>query len=276
MIRTFTAFATAAWLAGFASAQAQPAPVTTSTPAAAKTFVKKPVTKAKSVAKRPAAPTDSGSCQIGVIPVIGSQFAVEKIGITIFGNERTEVSIDGWGLDDLAVARVRAAAPGIAVRRIAYAKGAFEKYEDPAPGLFQNPKDDLTAIVRHISANANCERYVVVTEFTGNPDGIEHPFHGIGVFQGSSLFSPTALFANIQVTVFDGQTFAIHKSPFGLGSVLAGTFARMTQDPLSELDKSSFPEPAAAAASSVLLRDRTRILVAAKLDKILPAYLKAE
>ena len=276
MIRTFTAFATAAWLAGFASAQTQPAPVTTSAPAAAKTFIKKPATKAKSVAKRPAAPTDSGPCQLGVIPVIGSQFAVQKIGITIFGNEQTEVPIDGWGLDDLAVARVRAAAPGIAVRRIAYTKGAFETYEHPAPALFRNPQDDLTAIVRQIAANTNCERYVVVTTFEGKLEGTNQTLHGIGVFQAGSLFSPTALFANIQVTVFDGQTFAIHKIPFDLGSVLMGTFARMTQDPLTELDKTSFPDPAAAAANSVLLRDRTRTLVAAKLDKILPAFLKAE
>jgi hypothetical protein len=90
------------------------------------------------------------------------------------------------------------------------------------------------------------------------------------------VFSRTSLFANIDVTVFDGQTFALHKIPFDLGSVLAGTFARMTQDPLGELDNTAFPEPVAAAASSVLLRDRTRTLVAAKLDKILPASLKVE
>jgi hypothetical protein len=275
MIRAFTVLATAAWLAGFASAQAQPAPGTTSPPAAAKTIIKKPATKAKSVAKQ-SAPTDSGPCQLGVIPVIGDQFVVQKIGITIFGNEKTEVPIDGWGLDDLAVARVRAAVPGIAVRRIPYTKVAFETYEHPAAALFRNSRDDLTAIVRQIAANANCKRYLVVTKFTGKLEGTNQTRYGIGVSQGSGLFRPTSLFANIEVTVFDGQTFAIHKIPFDLGSVLTGTLAGMTQDPLSELDKTSFPEPAAAAANSVLLRDRTRTLVAAKLDKILPASLKVE
>jgi hypothetical protein len=275
LIRAYTVFAIAAWLAGFASAQAQPAPGTISPPAAAKTVIKKPATKAKSVAKQ-SAPTDSGPCQLGVIPVIGDQFVVQKIGITIFGNEQTEVPIDGWGLDDLAVARVRAAAAGGAVRRIAYAKGAFETYEHPAPALFRNSRDDLTAIVRQITANANCERYVVVTKFTGKLEGTNQTLHGIGILQSSSLFSRTSLFANVQVTVFDGQTFAIHKIPFDLGSVLSGTLDRMTQDPLSELDKTSFPEPAAAAVNSVLLRDHTRTLVAAKLDKILPASLKVE
>jgi hypothetical protein len=83
------------------------------------------------------------------------------------------------------------------------------------------------------------------------------------------------LFANIQVTVFDGQTFAIHKNPFaGLGSILAGAFAG--QDPLTELDNAAFPEPAAQAPNSTMLRDRTRALIAANLDKRLPAYLKGE
>jgi hypothetical protein len=51
---------------------------------------------------------------------------------------------------------------------------------------------------------------------------------------------------------------------------------RLTEDPLTKLDNSFFPEPAAAVATNVTLRDRTRALIAAKLDQTLPDYLKAE
>ena len=76
--------------------------------------------------------------------------------------------------------------------------------------------------------------------------------------------------------VLDGQTFAIHKSPFGLGSILAGTFARMTQDPLTKLDNAAFPEPAGNAATSTTLHDHTQALLTATLDRILAAYLKED
>jgi hypothetical protein len=261
-------------------AQAQPAPgtaaATPSVAPAAKPALKKQA-KIKTTVKPPS-PTDSGPCLLGVIPAIGDQFVVQKVGLTIFGNEYTEVPIDAWGLDDLVIARVRAAvAPGAGVRRIAYPKAAFAPYDHPAPALFRNSRDDLTAIVRQITANAGCERYVVVTKFNGQIDGTNQTHRGIGVLnRGTSLLSRTSLFAAVEVTVFDGQTFAIHKKPFSLGSVLAGAFSHMTQDPLTELDNAAFPEPAIDAAASATLRDRTRALLTANLDKTLPVILKEE
>lgn len=278
MFRTFVvAFAVSCFVAS-TSAQAQPAPAAapTGTPAT-KPAPKKPAAKAKASAK-PAAAAESGPCQIGVIPAIGDQFVVQKIGLMVFGNDHAEVPIEAWALDDLVVARVRAAAaPGTGVRRIAYAKGAFEPFDNPPSGLFRNPRDDLSAIVRQITANARCERYLVVAKYTGKLEGTNQTLRGVGVYNhGTSLFSRTSLFANISVTVFDGQTFEIQKSPFGLGSILAGTFARMGRNPLTEIDNDAFPEPAAAAASSAILRDRMRALITANLDKALPAYLKGE
>jgi hypothetical protein len=209
--------------------------------------------------------------------VIGDQFVVQKVGLMVFGNDHAEVPINAWGLDDLAVARVRVAAPGAGVRKIAYAKGAFEPYENPPVKLFRNLQDDLTAVVRQITANANCERYIVVTKFTGKLEGTNQGLHGIGVLNhGTSILSRTSLFTNIQVTIFDGQTFAIQKRPISLGSILAGTFAGMTRDPLTELDNAAFPEPATVAVNSAILRDRTRALLTATLDRILAAYLKRE
>jgi hypothetical protein len=135
--------------------------------------------------------------------VVGDQFVVQKVGITIFGNEYTEVPIDAWGLDDLVIARVRAAtAPGTGVRRIAYPKAAFAPYDHPAPALFRDAHGDLTAIVRQITATAGCERYVVVTKFSGQLDGTNQILRGIGVLnRGIGAIGHTSLFTNVQVTV---------------------------------------------------------------------------
>src|SRR3979411_732959 len=271
MIRSFAVALVLSCFVASAWAQAQPAPGTAITQAgtpAPKLVAKKTAPKAKTSAK-PTGPLESGPCQIGVIPVIGDQFVVQKVGLTVFGNEHTEVPIEAWGLDDLVIARVRAAvAPGAGVRRIAYPKAAFAPYDRPAPALFRNSRDDLTAIVRQITANAGCERYVVATKFTGQIEGTTQTHRGIGALnRGTSLLSRTSLFAAVEVTLFDGQTFAIHKKPFSLGSVFAGAFAHMTQVPLTELDNAAFPEPATDAAASATLRDRTRGLLTANLDK---------
>ncbi len=58
--------------------------------------------------------------------------------------------------------------------------------------------------------------------------------------------------------------------------ILAGTFSRMTQDPLIKLENEDFPTPAAEAVNSATLRDHARALLTARLDKTLPAHLKEE
>jgi hypothetical protein len=108
------------------------------TAASAKSAAKKPVQRKPVGALQPAV-TASGPC-IGVFPLIGDRFAVNKIGLTVFGNEYKEIAVDNWGLDDLVVERVQAAVgPGISVRRIATAEGAFDGYK-PGTGLFQNSR----------------------------------------------------------------------------------------------------------------------------------------
>jgi hypothetical protein len=246
--------------------------------AAVKPAVKKPTPKAKTSAKPPA-PVASGPCQVGVISAVGDEFVVQKVGLTVFNNDYAEVPIEAWGLDDLVVARVRAAiAPGTVVQRITYPKGTFAPYDHPASGLFRNPRADLTTIVQQIAANSGCERYVVVTKIDTQVDGTNQTHRGIGVLNrgiGSGVLSNTSLFTSINVWVMDGQTFAIRRRPFNLGEVLAGSF-RMTQNPLTKLENNEFPEPATAAAASATLRDHTRALLTAVLDKTLAASLKEE
>jgi hypothetical protein len=281
MVRNFAAALLLSCLATSAWAQAQPAPGTAATEKSvpAKPAAKKPAPKAKTSAK-PLAPVDAGPCQIGVISAVGDEFVVQKVGLTVFNNEYTEVPVDGWGLDDLVVARVRAAtAPGIAVRRIAYPKGTFAPYDHPPAALFRNPRNDLTTIVREITAKAGCERYVVVTKFDGQVDGTNQTHRGIGVLNrgiGSGVLSHTSLFTAIDVSIFDGQTFAIQRKPFSFEDMMKRGLGTLGQDPLAKLENDAFPDPATAAPGSAILRDHTRALLTAVLDKTLAASLKED
>jgi hypothetical protein len=279
MVRSLAVIAALWCLAASAWAQTPPATGAAPTQAAmpvAKPAAKKPAPKAKAAAS-PVGPAESGPCQIGVISAVGDRFTLQHIGLTVFGNEFTEAPIESWGLDDLVVTRVRAAAVGSSVRRIAYSRGAFEPYYHPPKQLFRDASNDLPAVVRQIAMNANCGRYLVITRSGGQVAGTNQIAEGIGVLTNwsSGAFKKGALFAFIRVTVFDGKTFAKHEDPLGgFGARLAASLSKLTKDEnFQSLDDFEAPATPEAVASNVRLRDGARAMLAARLDKILPAYL---
>jgi hypothetical protein len=261
-----------------AIAQTPPAPAAPSaqTAAPAKSAVKRAAPKAKPAAQQPVA-AENGPCQIGVISAIGDQFSVQHVGLTMFGNEYMEAPIETWGIDDLFVARVRAAAPGTTVRKIAYASGAFKPYYHPEAKLFRNDRDDLTALVRQIAGTANCERYVVATKSRVSVDGTNQSIEGLGVYKNwASPSGRGVVVAYFRINVFDGRTFDIHRAPTrSFGDVLASSFSNKN-DNMQILNNLEFPKTPEQVTNSALLRDSTRSLLTAQLDKYLPAYIKGE
>ena len=260
-----------------ASAQA-PAPASPATPAPPKAAAKKkPAAKPKQ-AGTPSVAAESGPCSIGVISAIGDRFSVQKFGVTVFANEKTFVPID-WGLDDLVVARVRAATGNDpTVRRIAYPKGAFEPFFNPKARFLPDPAEGIPALVRGITANTHCERYLVVIRIKGDLPNTRMELDGIGAWnQGvGSILRHSHLFAVFTVKMLDGRTYEeARRSWAGFGERLAQGL-RITEDPLLKLDNEQFPEPPSAATSSAILREKTRELIAARLDQMLPIYLKRE
>lgn len=250
-------------------------PLATTAPAAqtaapAKPAAKKPAAKPKA----PAEPAGTGPCGIGVIAATQDLFVVQKIGLTVFGNDYAEVPVS-WGLDDLTFARVRAAAGAKPVRRIPYNKSAFDSYYHPKGGLFRDRSAELSNLVREIVGNAGCERYVVVMRSEGQLDGTNQTLSGVGIFsRGVGIISYAYVFVYVGVIVVDGQTFEIRKGPAvtfeGVMKHLADNF--VDNEFLRKVDKSAFPETAADAANSTVLRDTTREFLTKRLDKILPPY----
>jgi hypothetical protein len=254
-----------------ALAWAQTAPPAEGAPTV-KPAVKKAAAKPKA-AHKPLEPAVAGPCQLGVIAALEDKFSVQKISIIVFSDEETQVPVD-WGFNDIVAERVRAAAGGAGVRRIAYPKGAFEPYYERSEALFQIPGDKLTRIVRQVAGNADCERYLVVTTLSVQLSRTNQPLNGIGILDGP--FGHPTLFTFFMATIFDGRTFEIRRNPLSdLGKELAKNFTLQKPNPLSQLEDGAFPQPA-AVAQNTMLRDRTRVLLAEKLDKTLPDVLKTE
>src|SRR5579872_4341956 len=242
----------------------------TSTPPPTAPAAKKQGPKAKAAAKPAGAVADSGPCQIGIIPAIGDKFVLEHIGLTVFGNEFTDAPVESWGLDDLVVARVRAAARGKSVKRVTYPRDAFEPFYHPPKELFRDASHDLVNVVRQIATNTHCERYLVVTRFTGQVPGTNQTAHGIGLLTNwaSGTLKYAQLFSFVAIAVFDGKTFARHQDPIGIGARLVARLSNpMSSEFFEVLKDFEVPATPEAVAGNSRLRDGARAMIAAKLDK---------
>jgi hypothetical protein len=256
-----------------------PTPTPAPRPSPAKPAAKKPAPPKSDAGATPAAAVAQRGRCIGVIPHIGDRFAVQTIGVMAFGNDLKEVPIESWGLDDLVVARVRAAAgTGVAVRRIAYPANAFEPYDHPPRRLFGDGDKDLKSVVQAIVGAGGCERYVVVVKDKNADRLTNQSFTGIGIF--SRAGGDVHLFALTALIVFDGHTFEVLKK--GVGSPVEEklgsnpTLFDLTRtNPMRGANlalKEDFSWPPAPDAV-MGLRDATRALLAESLDKTLPKLL---
>jgi len=270
MIKGFVVAVLLSFCAETAWAQTPPAQGIPPDAPAAKSAAKKPASKSRAVTTPR---SENAACDLGVIAAAGNPIGLKKVGITVFGNEYSEVASDAWGIDDLIVARVRAVSgPGVAVRRIVVGgEGLFELYKKPGKGFFNNPRENLTEAVRHIAANSHCARYIAVTRSIGNLGGTNQTLEGIGILtQGP--FGKVAVFVNAAIAVFEGQNFVIRDDPF---ASLGARLSQMGKDErLRAVEGAEFPASPEAAAKDTRLRDAARTLLAERLDRILPEYLK--
>ena len=199
----------------------------------------------------------------------------------MFGNEFKKVPIESWGLDDLLVARVRAAAgPHVAVRRMAYPANAFATFDDPPP--FHNGENDLKEIAQTVSRAGGCERYIVAVRDAIRIGDSNIIVRGIGDFHRGGLidrFNSDILVVLTALYVIDGRSFEIVKKGYGgiadedtLVDRLRRSFSYETpiHGPSRKLEDFTWPPTPDAVAG---LREPTRALLAASLDVALPRLL---
>jgi hypothetical protein len=132
---------------------------------------------------------------VGVISAIGHKFALQKMGITVFGNELNEVPIS-WGIDDAVAGKVSTLLSGrYAVRRIS-----------PPAGL---DADNAQDIVRKIAASQKHDLYVVVARSSAPFGSSNQIVTGLGMIEAGGIINPdnVTLFAVTTVLVYDGRTF---------------------------------------------------------------------
>jgi hypothetical protein len=178
---------------------------------------------------------------VGVISVVGSKFALQKVGITVFGNEMNEVPIGSWGLDDAVASRVSAVlGKRFTVKRIAVPQGAFDAFENPA--AFSDSNAMLQATVRKLAESANCDLYIVVTRAGTSFGGTNQFVAGIGMVEGGGIINPdnVTLFAVTAIHLYDGRTFErlLWQRP---GFAIGGSIGNVVNAPHRRLDRTWWP-----------------------------------
>jgi hypothetical protein len=211
-----------------------------------------------------------GRCDVGIISHLGEKFHVRQIGITVFGNESNEVSVESWRIDDLVVARITGALGRRAtVQRIAYHKEAFASLETMK--LFRDIDAEVGESVRTLAAGTHCVRYLIVTDGISGYGGTNQSLDGLGIVAGKKPFFTGDLYnlyTLILLRVYDGETFARLKRKFATTG--ESTFMTMIGGPHREVDQSFWPAPPDAAVQNAKLRDAVRELVGRSLDATLP------
>ena len=202
---------------------------------------------------------------VGVISAVGHKFAVQKIGIMVFGNELNEAPIESWGIDDAVTARVSVLlSKRFTVRRIAYPKGAFAAYDKPTN---RDHREELRDIIRRIAASQTCDLYLVVTG-AGAQFGTTNQFvSGLGMVEyagGNNVH----LFAVAAVHLFDGRTFQLlHTMPMRSDTAY---FGEPIGGPGRKLDATWWPASVQAVQRNEKLRAATQAVLEEGLAATIP------
>jgi hypothetical protein len=220
-----------------------------------------------------ASKTIAGAKTVGVISAIGHKFALQKIGVTVFGNELNEVPIESWGIDDAVVNRVGALLSArFAVKKISYPKEAFARYE--SPGAFIDPSAVLQDIVRTVAASQKYDLYLVVTRAGVPFSSTNQVVGGLGMVEAGGAINPdnVHLFAITTVHVYDGRTFerlGWQRSEFKIGASLVG---RVINGPYRTLDRTWWPATPQAIHNDKL-KGAMRALVEQSLATTIPEVM---
>lgn len=226
---------------------------------------------------QPASGPRPGGRSVCVLSAVGDKFAVQKVGITVLGNEFAEVAIESWGIDDHIVRKIGALlGKGSVVRRISFPKGAMAAIQSPNGKLIRDREEEFREAVRSAAAaSSRCDTYVALTK-GATADG--HPYSnavGLGIVDSSKLVDNFSLAVMILIRVYDGSTFAtlqrkIVESPSrNVVTILAGAGHGLHR----QVDKSWWPAAPRAVAQDARIREAIRTMVDQGLSTTVPGML---
>jgi hypothetical protein len=184
---------------------------------------------------------------VGVMSAVGHKFALQKMGITVFGNELNEVAINSWGIDDAVANKVSGLlSRRFTVRRISHSSADLDT--------------GVQDVIRKIAASQKHDLYVVVIRSSAPFGSSNQTVTGLGMIEAGGILNPdnVQLFAVTTVLVYDGRTFEqLGWQRTGVEGISIGTTINA---PTRTLDRTWWPTTP-QAVNNEKLKAATRALV---------------
>lgn len=209
-----------------------------------------------------------GRRTICVVSAIGNTFAVNTIGLTMFGSNQTNVPVETWQVDEYITTRVSELVGGrFNVHRITAPNNAFASLEQSG-ALFRNLEAERVDILRKIVLGERCDFHLLVQRASGNVGTTNQKVSGIGVVRTGDgvIVDNVHLFALAKLVLYENHSYKVLTElplhgPGGLFTTISG--------PHKKLETTDWPSPP-NAADNPNLRAGTMGLLDAGLVSTLP------
>lgn len=209
-----------------------------------------------------------GRRTICVVSAIGNTFAVNTIGLTMFGSNQTNVPVDTWQVDEYITTRVsELVGARFNIHRITAPHNAFASLEQSG-ALFRNLETERVDILRKLVLGERCDFHLLVQRVSGNVGTTSQKVTGIGVVRTGDgvLIDNVHLFALAKLVLYENHSYKVLTElplhgPGGLFTTLSG--------PHKKLEASDWPSPP-SMADNPNLRAGTMALLDAGLISTLP------
>jgi hypothetical protein len=196
---------------------------------------------------------------VGVMSAVGHKFSLQKMGITVFGNELSEVATSSWGIDDAVVNKISSLlSKRYAVRRISHSSADLDK--------------GAQDVIRKVAGSQKHDLYVVVIRSTAPFGTSNQTVTGLGMIEAGGIINPdnVTLFAVTTVLVYDGRTFEqLGWQRTGVEGISIG---KTINAPTRTLDRTWWPATPQAVHNEKL-KAATRALVLDGLSTTIPQIM---
>jgi hypothetical protein len=152
--------------------------------------------------------------RVAVVPLVGEELELTRVGVTVFGNKRAYFPIPAWGMNDVifdAVQATLSAGKRLAVSRLDSAHGPFHKMYTTIPA---RPFDleNVAAELRELAARCECDALLLVsrTQHEDALGGTNQYVYGIGWYARTvnDRASVSYAFTAYHVILLDAKTLA--------------------------------------------------------------------
>jgi len=213
--------------------------------------------------------------RVGILSAMGDRFATSAVGMTVFGNEFREQSLD-MGVDKLFIDKVTPLlGKKFEVVDLTKYRDAFmaaPKYWPGQKGLFSNDGQSISEIVHSLMGQEKLDAYILITPAYSSVRSTNQSIAGIGIVAPGSLFGGANYFhAAYIISVIDGLSYEIVADMKAVPLGQSSAISLMSNGPANV---PTVTVPQAYAQNPAQFKEQIKGVLAQILDQSLPETLQ--